>query len=94
MFPEQVFQNQFAVVPEIIMEVLRHIDICERVICAHCKINGLKAKRLTQESYGAPVNEIPVWSLEDRIVANWFASILESKYQEKILDQTIIIHSE
>lgn len=92
MLPDQIYQAESAAVPDIQVEVLRHVDLGERVICAHCKVNGLKAKRITQDIYGIPVNKIPVWNLGGRIVADWFALLLEAKYQTATEGKTIIIH--
>lgn len=92
MFTDIIFQNQAAVVPDISIEVLRHVDLGDRVICAYCTVNGLTAKRLTQDIYGQQVNAVPVWNLDGRIVADWFASIIESKYKAAIDGETIVIH--
>lgn len=94
MFPDQIFQNKQAIVPEIQLEVLRHIDLGERVICAQCKANGIDAKRITQDVYEVQVNEIPVWKLQGRIVGDWFALILEEKYQAEMVGKTILILSD
>ena len=91
MFTEVIFQDETGIVPDISIDVLRHVDLGDRVICAYCNVNGLPAKRLTQDIYGKPVNEIPVWNLEGRIVSNWFALILEAKYNEAIHGKTIIV---
>lgn len=93
MLPEQIFEDNSTVVPEISIKVLRHVHLGDRVICANCEVNGLPAKRLTQDIYGQPVNKIPVWNLNGRIVANWFALLIETKYQQAIEGQTIVIHS-
>jgi len=79
---ESIFHDEMSVVPEITVKVLRHVDLGDRVVCAYCEVNGLPAKRLTQDIYGKPVNTIPVWNLNGRIVANWFALLVEEKYQE------------
>lgn len=92
MLTDIAFQDQTAVVPDVLIEVLKHTDLGDRVICAYCKVNGLPAKRITQETYGKPVNEIPAWSLQNRIVSDWFALILEAKYQESIGSEPVIIH--
>lgn len=92
MFPEQIFQSSQAVTPDISLEIIRHIDLGDRVICALCKANELEAKRLTQDIYGQPVNQIPVWNIQGRIVADWFALLLEAKYQQAIGSEPIIIH--
>ena len=92
MLPESIYDINKLPVPEITVEDLRHVDLGERVICAKCTVNGLAAKRLTQDTYGMPVNEVPVWSVKGRIVSTWFAELLESKYQQKVAGQNIIIH--
>lgn len=92
MFTDVIFHNTAAVVPEVSVEVLRHVDFGDRVICAYCQVSGVPAKRITQDIYGEQVNEIPVWNLNGRIVADWFASILEAKYKSAIEGKTIIVH--
>lgn len=92
MLPECIYAANKLPVPEIQVEVLQHVDLGERVICTKCTVNGLAAKRLTQDIYGLPVNEVPVWNIKGRIVATWFAELLESKYQRKVAGQTIIIY--
>lgn len=92
MLPEQIYQNESAAVPDIQVEVLRHVDLGERVICAHCKVNGLKAKRITQDIYGLPVNETPVWNLNGQIVSDWFSLLLEAKYQTAMAGKIVVIH--
>ncbi len=92
MFPEQIFGGKSVVVPDIQVNVLRHIDLGQRVIRTQCEVNGFPAKRITQDIYGKPVNKIPVWSIGERIVADWFAVILEEKYQATVAGQTTIIY--
>jgi len=92
MFPEQVFQEESTIVPAIQVEVIRHVYLGGGVTCVHCKINGLRAKRLTQDIGGQEVNAVPVWNLDGRIVANWFALLIEDKYKQAIDGQTVVIY--
>jgi hypothetical protein len=92
MFTEEIYQPSQSCVPDISLEIIRHTDLGDRVICAICKANGLEAKRLTQDIYGQPVNKIPVWNIQGRIVADWFALLLESKYQQAVGSEPVIIH--
>lgn len=78
--------------PDVIMEVLSHADIGERVICAACAVNGFTAKRLIQESYGVMVGKRATWMIDNRIVSDWFAEMLEIAYQEQIKGKTIVIN--
>lgn len=94
MFPEEIFKNKNAITPEIKMDVIKHSNIGQNVFRVDCKVNGINSKRITQEIWGQPVNEIPVWSLDDRIVADWFALILEAKYHEATTGKTIIIDAD
>ena len=88
---ESIFEDHISVVPEIKVNVFRHVNLGDWVICAYCEVNGLPAKRITQDIYGKPVNTIPVWNLNGRIVANWFALLVEEKYQEAINGKSIVI---
>jgi hypothetical protein len=92
--PASIYSDAPQAIPEIKMEVLRHVDIGERVVCAACTVNGLFAKRLTQESYGIMVGKAPTWMIESRIVSDWFAKILETAYQEQMKGKTVIIHQD
>ncbi len=91
---ESIFEDHMSVVPEITVKVLRHVDLGDRVVCAYCEVNGLPAKRLTQDIYGKPVNKVPVWNLNGRIVANWFALLVEAKYQDCTNGQSIVIYQD
>lgn len=91
MLPDTIFDNQQNIVPSISISEIAHEDLGERVIRVTCKANGLQAKRLTQDIYGVPVNRIPVWSIEGRIVADWFALILENAYQLEMSGKTVIL---
>ncbi len=90
-FPESIYQGEQHPIPKIDLDILSHENIGEGVTRVLCKANGLPAKRLTQCIYGAYVNEIPVWSIDDRIVANWFTELLEKEYQNQTSGKTIVI---
>jgi len=92
MFPEQIYQPQSCVVPEINLEIIRHINLGQGVMRVDCTVNGCPAKRLTQDIFGRPVNQTPVWSIYGCIVAEWFALLLEDKYQEAANGATHIVH--
>ena len=77
-------------VPEICLTEIAHQNLGDGVTRVLCKANGLPAKRLTQIMWGNYVNQIPVWHLDDRIVADWFAELLEAKYQQSVSGQTVI----
>lgn len=91
MFPESIYQGDQHPVAKIDLNILSHENIGEGVTRVMCKANGLPAKRLTQIIYGEYVNKVPVWSIEDRIVANWFAELLEREYQEQTNGKTIVV---
>lgn len=93
-FPESIFldaQQVLFPIPEIEIALIKHEDIGEGVIRATCTINGLSGKRLAQTIYGEMVGDMPVWSIEDRIVSTWFAQLLEAKYQSIVADKIIVI---
>lgn len=91
-FPEPIFHEDGALpVPALVMVDLVHHNIGESVIVVNCQVNGARAKRITQEFGGVMVNKIPVWHISDRIVADWFAEILEAKYQSVVEGQLVII---
>ena len=92
MLPDEIYKNKSVVVPDLNLEVLRHVDAGEQTIVARCKLNGIPSSRITQTKNGEPVNLIPVWTLGGRIVAKWFALLLENKYQTILDGQPIIIH--
>ena len=89
--PEQIFTTEKIEVPDFTIDVCKHEDIGDRVICAYCNVAQMPAKRITQDIYGVPVNKIPVWMINNRIVSNWFALILEEKYQDAVRGKTITI---
>lgn len=80
-FPENIYTPEQSLVPDIQLTVVRHENLGDNVICNFCTVNGQSAKRITQTINGRSVNPIPCWNLDGRIVADWFATILEAKYQ-------------
>lgn len=89
--PASIYSDLPETAPGLRMDVLSHTDIGERVICAACAVNGFAAKRLTQESYGVMVGKRATWMIDNRIVSDWFAEILEDAYQEQIKDRAVVI---
>lgn len=88
---ELIYSNTPGVMPELTLEVLRHVDLGDHTTCVHCRINGQEAKRLTQLIYGKPVNNTPVWSVNGRITAEWFASIMEDKYLNYMKGRAVVM---
>jgi hypothetical protein len=66
----------------------RHEHIGKGVIRVMCEVNGQNAKRINQPAYYPN----PVWSVNDRIVANWFSDLLEIAYKHQMEGLTPTIH--
>lgn len=90
--PAYIFENDAVGIGPLVLEEMHHSDLGERVTRCTCKANGVAAKRLTQEIYGQQLNPVPVWHIQDRIVSDWFAVILEAAYQKEVAGKTIIVH--
>ena len=88
--PDQIFDGQSFPVPELVITDLHHENIGQGTTRVTCRVNGVRGKRITGESWGTMIGN-PVWHIDDRIVADWFAEILESKYQSAIAEIVVII---
>jgi hypothetical protein len=84
MLPDNIFINLPIIIPVIEITDVNSEYLGTNIYRYICKVNGLNAKRIRV------LFRKTVWQVEVRIVADWFAALLESAWK-RLRDGRVIV---